>query len=78
MSSITKAFFVILGLTAFSDPAYAYLDPGTGSMIAQFVFGLIAAAGIAIKSFWDNIMSFFYSVFRTSDKKAAENPDKDE
>jgi hypothetical protein len=36
-------------------PAYAYLDPGTGSMLLQVILGGIAAIGVALKLFWHKI-----------------------
>jgi hypothetical protein len=45
-------FAVLIFLGSFSTPAYAYLDPGTGTMILQ---GLIAAFGA--------VMGFFYYFF---------------
>jgi len=38
-----------------SEPAFAYLDPGTGSMLLQVILGGIAAVGVAIKLFWHKI-----------------------
>jgi len=40
-------------------PAYAYLDPGTGSMILQAILGGIAMAGAAISVYWQKVRSFF-------------------
>lgn len=37
------------------EPAFAYLDPGTGSMLLQVILGGIAAVGVAIKLFWYKI-----------------------
>ncbi len=34
---------------------WAYLDPGTGSMLLQVVLGGIAAIGVALKIFWHRI-----------------------
>jgi len=31
---------------------FAYLDPGTGSMIAQLLVGGLAAIGVALKLYW--------------------------
>ncbi|MFM8762130.1 MAG: hypothetical protein ACKOFC_02500 [Solirubrobacterales bacterium] len=36
----------------------AYLDAGSGSMIAQILVGGFAAAGVAIKMYWKKINSF--------------------
>jgi hypothetical protein len=34
----------------------AYLDPGTGSMIAQLVVGGVAAIGVTAKLYWSRIL----------------------
>jgi len=36
-------------------PAFAYLDPGTGSMLLQVILGGVAAIGVAVKLFWYKI-----------------------
>jgi hypothetical protein len=38
-----------------ASPAFAYLDPGTGSMLLQVILGGIAALGVAGKLFWHRI-----------------------
>ena len=38
--------------------AYAYLDPGTGSMLLQVVLGGVAALAVALKLFWYRILAF--------------------
>jgi uncharacterized membrane protein len=47
--------------------AWAYLDPGTGSLILQMVIGACAAAGFAIKVYWGKLVAFF-SKKESSDK----------
>lgn len=42
-----------------SSPFFAYLDPGTGSIILQSVIAGIFGAMIAIKVFWRRIVNFF-------------------
>lgn len=42
-------------LFLFSSSAWAYLDPGTGSMLLQVILGGVAAVGVAIKIFWYRI-----------------------
>ena len=37
----------------------AYLDAGSGSMIAQILVGGFAAAGVAMKMYWKRIKGFF-------------------
>ena len=39
--------------------AYAYLDPGTGSIIAQMLIGTLVGAGLAIKIYWQKIKMKF-------------------
>jgi hypothetical protein len=39
-------------LVAGSMPAYAYLDPGTGSIIAQAAIGAVVAAGVFFRVWW--------------------------
>jgi len=56
---IVFSFTAISFLMFFTEPAYAYLDPGTGSMILQAVIGAIAGSAVAIKIFWKRIKYFF-------------------
>ena len=35
---------------------FAYLDPGTGSMLVQLLVGGVAAAAVAIKLYWFRIL----------------------
>jgi hypothetical protein len=37
------------------EPAFAYQDPGTGSMLLQVILGGVAAVGVAVKLFWYKI-----------------------
>ena len=54
--------------------AYAYLDPGTGSIILQAIIGLIAAGLTAVSIYWEKFKSIISKVFMI-DKKD-ENKDK--
>ena len=53
----------ILGLTLifclFAPAAYAYIDPGTGSLIIQLIIGAIAAISIFFKTFWFRLKGLF-------------------
>ena len=46
--------FGLLGI----QPAAAYLDPGTGSIILQAVIGAVAGALIVIKLYWYKLTTF--------------------
>lgn len=41
----------------FSTPAYAYLDPGTGSMILQVLLGGMAGLALAGRFYWHKFLS---------------------
>lgn len=47
----------------FSTPAYAYIDPGTGSMVAQVLIAVVATCLCFIKSIWINFKNFFKKIF---------------
>lgn len=52
-----KSWYWLLAILLLSSaqPAFAYLDPGTGSMLLQVILGGIAAVGVALKLFWHKI-----------------------
>lgn len=52
--------------------AYAYLDPGTGSIILQAILGFIAAAITSISIYWTKFKSLLNKIFR----KKKDNFDK--
>lgn len=43
---------LLLSRGFFISDAYAYLDPGTGSVIIQAVIGVIAGVLITLKIYW--------------------------
>jgi hypothetical protein len=47
-----------LGLGA--QPAFAYIDPGSGSAIMSAVIGFLVAVSMAIKTYWYKLKSFFF------------------
>ena len=48
-------YLIALVVVLFTQPAWAYLDPGTGSMLLQVILGGIAAIGVALKLGWHKI-----------------------
>ena len=65
-----KSIFIIalVFLSFSSKNAYAYLDPATGSIIFQAIFG----AGLTLIVFWRNLRNWFKKkIFKTKDKEAA-------
>lgn len=65
----------IFGLNA--APAYAYLDPGTGSMLIQGLIGAIAAAALTIRLYWHKFKALFRSK-KGSEEAAADIPSQSE
>ena len=54
--------------------AYAYLDPGTGSMILQAIIASIAAIGAAGTFYWRKIKTKIKNIFTKKNK--TENSDR--
>ena len=48
-------YLIVIMLVLATEPAFAYLDPGTGSMLLQVILGGVAAVAVAIKLFWYKI-----------------------
>jgi hypothetical protein len=56
---ILRIAFVLVACLSIASPAYAYLDPGTGSMLISAVLGVAAAVALAVKMFWYRVVGFF-------------------
>ena len=61
VKSSKPAFFLasFITVTTAAAPAFAYLDPATGSIILQLVLGGIVGAGAMIKLYWAKIKGLF-------------------
>ena len=55
---ILKRFCQFLLCVFLCFPAYAYLDPGTGSYFIQIIIATLLGAMYAIKQFWYKIKLF--------------------
>ena len=49
------ALFILSG----EKPAYAYIDPGAGSLLLQVLMGGLAGAAVVAKVYWKNLMARF-------------------
>ena len=59
---------VILFFTGFSiSDAYAYLDPGTGSIIIQSLIGVFVGIAIAFKIYWFKIKEKFSNLSKKNE-----------
>ena len=60
-------YMVKVNVTCFlllpSKMAFAYLDPGTGSMMIQALLAVIAAISVSIGIFWRRLRSFISRFF---------------
>ena len=45
--------------TEFAELVFAYIDPGTGSLLIQVAIGLVVAIGASLKIYWRRIKLFF-------------------
>ena len=53
----------MLTLIIFPTKAFAYLDPGTGSIILQAILGFIAATIASISIYWEKFKSLISKLF---------------
>ena len=44
---------------AMTAPAYAYIDPGAGSMILQGIIGGVAGGLFIMRTYWAKVVAFF-------------------
>ena len=70
MSNLSKLIvllsFVILNTVLF-DEAFAYIDPGSGSVVIQMILGALVGVGVAIKVYWEKIKMKFSSFGKKND-----------
>lgn len=53
----------VVVLVAVSRPAFAYLDPGTGSYILQMVLAVVLGGLVAVGVFWRKVWAFVRRLF---------------
>lgn len=68
-------FATITGFIAFiaPAPAFAYLDPGTGSIIVQGLLAAIAVVAGVISVSWQRLKGIFRSLFYRKEPAPAES-----
>jgi hypothetical protein len=59
---IYKIILLFSFIFIFNTNAYAYLDPGLGSIILQGLIALIAATSLTIKIYWQKIKNFLKKI----------------
>lgn len=63
---------VFISVLCHGGPAFAYLDPGTGSMLLQLLLGGIAGVLIAARLYWSRLKRLLF--WRKSSQKTAPDP----
>jgi len=58
----------LLGV-ALTSPSYAYLDPGTGSIILQSILASIAVALGLLRFYWHQFKAFFANLVGSSPER---------
>ena len=60
--------FLLIYNSVLINNAYAYLDPGTGSIILQAILGAIAAGFSYCAFYWNKVKNFFKKLFKKKEK----------
>ena len=68
VSRAPRIALVLAVCLSIASPAYAYLDPGTGSMLISAVLGVAVALALAVKMFWYRLIGFFRGKRPAADK----------
>ena len=66
---INNSIFVIIFSLLFSTNSYAYIDPGSGSIILQAIIAAFAGAGTAITIYQKKVKLFFSKIFKKKDNE---------
>lgn len=64
----TKIVIALAGV-AFATPSFAYLDPGTGSVILQSLLAGIAVAMGLLRFYWQQFKAFLGNLVGSSPKQ---------
>jgi hypothetical protein len=58
-TALTVVVGGLLILASATTPAFAYLDPGDGSMLLQAILAAVAGSVFALKHYWRRLVSLF-------------------
>ncbi len=56
----------LLHVFTISD-AYAYIDPGSGSLVIQIIIGALVGVGITVKIYWYRLKGFISNINKKDD-----------
>ena len=63
-------FKIFVLIILFSTPAYAYIDPGTGSIIIAALVGAFSTCFFYLKSYWTKLKNIFSKKKDINQKKS--------
>ncbi len=57
---MNRSFIIVtvLWIFTFATPVYAYIDPGSGSVLTSAIIGLFAAVGYTVRKYFYKIIDF--------------------
>lgn len=58
-----RLLLLLLLITTFSRPAFAYIDPGTGSLLLQGLLAVVVGALATVKLYWKAISNTVARLF---------------
>ena len=64
-----QLIIIIICYISMTSYAFAYIDPGAGSVIVQAILGFLAAIFAYITFFWNKVKSIFSKIFKKTEKK---------
>jgi len=64
-----RYLFLLLVVLLVTQPASAYLDPGTGSFIWQMLIGIVLGTAFMLKMYWQKTKSSFKKLIYHEEKK---------
>ena len=67
-----------LSLILFASPAFAYLDPGTGSLLLQGLIGVFAIIISFFSIYWQKVKSLFVKIEDEEESETDENIGNDD
>lgn len=76
MSSMSKSLLIVTLVAVFCPKdAFAYLEPGTGSMLLQLLLGGLGGAAVIGKLYWHRLKYFFLRKdIKSNDAAAGDSP----
>ena len=74
MNNLIKISIHSLVFIHYATPSFAYVDPGTGSIILQALIALLAGAVVTVKFYWHKLLKLFgLEKKKNSDKNDIKN-----